>query len=188
MAVKQQLIISGLGGQGVLFVTRLLAEAAIAKGLPVLTSETHGMAQRGGTVVSHLKVGGFASPLVRPLQADGLLALKAETVIAHRIFLKPGAWTVVNGHLQEPVNGVGECFEFDADRLALDLQNPKAVNLLVLGRALAATAVIAGENGGLFCSLEEILAVLTDKLAGRRAMLTAARQALETGYQQFRVT
>ena len=59
---NQQLIISGVGGQGVLFITRLLAEAAIAGGLPVLSSETHGMAQRGGIVVSHLKVGGFAGP------------------------------------------------------------------------------------------------------------------------------
>jgi len=50
-SVKQQVIISGVGGQGVLFVTRLLAEAAINKGLPVFTSETHGMAQRGGTVL-----------------------------------------------------------------------------------------------------------------------------------------
>ena len=45
--LKQQIIISGVGGQGVLFVTRLLAEAAIQKGMPVVTSETHGMAQRG---------------------------------------------------------------------------------------------------------------------------------------------
>ena len=46
-SIQQQVIISGVGGQGVLFVTRLLAEAAINKGLPVFTSETHGMAQRG---------------------------------------------------------------------------------------------------------------------------------------------
>ena len=52
------------------FVTRLLAEAAIAKGLAVLSSETHGMAQRGGTVLSHLKVGDFSSPLIRPGHAD----------------------------------------------------------------------------------------------------------------------
>jgi indolepyruvate ferredoxin oxidoreductase beta subunit len=53
--VKQQILISGVGGQGVLFVTGLLAAAAIEKGLSVFTSETHGMAQRGGTVVAHLK-------------------------------------------------------------------------------------------------------------------------------------
>ena len=59
---RQQILVSGVGGQGVLFVSRLLAEAAIGKGLSVLTSEIHGMAQRGGTVVSHLKVGGLPGP------------------------------------------------------------------------------------------------------------------------------
>ena len=80
---QYQIVISGVGGQGVLFVTRLLAEAAIGKGLPVFTSETHGMAQRGGTVISHLKVGRFASPLIMPGAADGLNALKAEGVAMH---------------------------------------------------------------------------------------------------------
>jgi indolepyruvate ferredoxin oxidoreductase beta subunit len=95
-AVRQQILISGVGGQGVLFVTRILAEAAIARGLAVFTSETHGMAQRGGTVVSHLKVGEFHSPLIRAGQADGLLALKAENLSQHMSFLKPGGWVFLN--------------------------------------------------------------------------------------------
>ncbi len=61
-SIQQQVVISGVGGQGVFFVTRLLAEAAIDKGLAVFISETHGMAERGGTVLSHLKVGGFPVP------------------------------------------------------------------------------------------------------------------------------
>lgn len=51
-SISQQIVISGVGGQGVLFVTRLLAEAAILKGLPVFTSETHGMAQRGDGIIT----------------------------------------------------------------------------------------------------------------------------------------
>ena len=86
--IEQQILISGVGGQGVLFITRLLAEAAITNGLPVITSETHGMAQRGGTVLSHLKVGKFTSPLIRPLQADGLLALTADNLSRHGFYLK----------------------------------------------------------------------------------------------------
>ena len=46
--MRQQVVLSGVGGQGILFLSRLLAEAAIAGGFPVITSETHGMAQRGG--------------------------------------------------------------------------------------------------------------------------------------------
>jgi indolepyruvate ferredoxin oxidoreductase beta subunit len=88
--VRQQIIISGIGGQGVLFLTRLLAEAAINKGIPVFTSETHGMAQRGGTVISYFKAGNFTSPLIRPGRADGILSLKAENMAQHGAFLKPG--------------------------------------------------------------------------------------------------
>lgn len=95
-ATRQQILVSGVGGQGVLFITRLLADAAIACGHPVLTSETHGMAQRGGIVVSHLKVGAFESPLIRAGGADGLVALKEENLSAHRRFLSPSGWAVVS--------------------------------------------------------------------------------------------
>ena len=55
-------------------ITRVIARVAVDRGLAVLTSETHGMAQRGGTVLSTVKVGTFASPLIRAGQADvGLL-------------------------------------------------------------------------------------------------------------------
>jgi len=85
--ISQQLIISGVNGQGILFITRLLAETAIAKGLPVLTSGTHGAAQPGGAVISHLKVGVFSDRLVRPGRADGLIALKSGSVPLHCSFL-----------------------------------------------------------------------------------------------------
>ena len=85
----QQILISGVGGQGILFITRLMAEAAIYKGLPVLTAETHGMAQRGGIVMSHLKVGGFSSPLIRPGKADMLLLLHEENLEGHLYYLAP---------------------------------------------------------------------------------------------------
>lgn len=167
--INQQLIISGVGGQGILFITRLLADVAIAQGLPVLTSETHGMAQRGGIVVSHLKVGAFSSPLVRPGQADGLLALKAETVPLYQHFLRPQGWIVANDNAAGMAHA-----SVDADRLALALANPQAVNLIVLGRAVA-------EAGLLFCSRAELEATLRAKLAHKPPMLAGALAALTAG-------
>jgi indolepyruvate ferredoxin oxidoreductase, beta subunit len=168
--ISQQLIISGLGGQGILFITRLLAETAIGKGLPVLTSETHGMAQRGGIVISHLKIGEFSSPLVRPGHADGLIALKPDNVGLHRSFLKPGGWIAAN-------SGTGPALDdaatVDADAIALQLGNPQAVNLIVIGRALA--------TGELFCSLEELEAVMRGKLGQKPALLEGALKALGAG-------
>ena len=178
---RQQVIISGVGGQGVLFVTRLLAEAAINKGLPVFTSETHGMAQRGGTVLSHFKVGDFSSPLIRPLQADILILLKSENIKQHASFLKSAGWAVSNGtgHLDnESSLAVGTV---DADALAQKIENPKAVNLIVLGFALA-TAEKASAADKLFCSAEDIKNVLKNRFGKNQKMLSASINALEAGY------
>ncbi len=180
MSLKQQIVISGVGGQGVLFITRLLAEAAIIKGLSVFTSETHGMAQRGGTVLSHLKVGDFSSPLIRPFNADGMLALKAESLAQHGSYLKSGAWAVVNSSSEIILEADWSISTIDADRLALDINNPKSVNLVLLGVAMAVTSQRA-ENG-LFCSLDDIKTVLGNRLADKPAMLEASITALETGY------
>ena len=180
--IQQQVIISGVGGQGVLFVTRLLAEAAINKGLPVFTSETHGMAQRGGTVLSHLKVGDFSSPLIRPLQADTLVLLKAENLKQHGPFLKPDGWAVSNG-TGNVKNGSSIAVEtVDADALAQKIENPKAVNLIVLGFALA-TAEKAAADNKLFCSAEDIKDVLKNRFGKNQKMLGASLNALEAGYK-----
>ena len=181
-ATRQQVIISGVGGQGVLFVTRLLAEAAINKGLPVFTSETHGMAQRGGTVLSHLKVGAFASPLIRPLQADILVLLKAENLKQHSSFLKPGGWAVANGTGDLENESQTAVRTVDADTVAQDIENPKAVNLVVLGFALATAEKTAGYDK-LFCSAEDIKDVLKNRFGKNQKMLSVSLRALEAGYK-----
>ncbi len=175
--VRQQIVISGVGGQGVLFVTRLLAEAAIARGLAVLTSETHGMAQRGGSVVSHLKVGDFSSPLIRSGCADGLLGLKAESLALHGHFCRPRGWQVVNGGDDSAAGA-----RVDADEIAARIENPRAVNLVVLGYALAWCARRDTEANALFCTRDDIGNVLNTRLAERPAMRAASLQALDAGY------
>jgi indolepyruvate ferredoxin oxidoreductase beta subunit len=170
---SQQLIISGVGGQGILFVTRILAEAAIAGGVPVLTSETHGMAQRGGTVISHLKVGDFCSPLVCPGRADGLIALHPGTVAPHRHFLKADGWIVANAPADSQVEFTAQV---DADTLALELGNPQSVNLIMLGRTLAIPDL-------LFCTAAEVEEAIRIKLSAKPAMLDGALAALRAGLQ-----
>ncbi len=172
-AIQQQVVISGVGGQGVLFVTRLMAEAAIRKGLSVLTSETHGMAQRGGTVISHLKVGDYTSPLIRTGQADVLLAMKSEGAAQHGHYLHPDGWAVVNG--AEDADGWRR---LAADDLAHQIGNPRAVNLVVLGGALA-----GGVSHPLFCTADDIRAVLAERLAAKPALLEKSYKALDAGLQ-----
>jgi indolepyruvate ferredoxin oxidoreductase beta subunit len=180
--IQQQFIISGVGGQGVLFVTRLLAEAAINKGLPVFTSETHGMAQRGGTVLSHLKVGEFSSPLIRPMHADGLLALKAENLVAHRNFLRPDGWTVVNADRHKEIPNDLVVRQVDADSIAQAIENSKAVNLIVLGFALAKAEQADNRREKLFCSKSDIIDVLKNRFGKNEKMRDVSVNALMAGY------
>ncbi|MDO8723257.1 MAG: 2-oxoacid:acceptor oxidoreductase family protein [Syntrophales bacterium] len=161
--MKQQIVVSGIGGQGVVFVTRILAEAAIEKGMEVLTSETHGMAIRGGTVISHVKVGLFTSPLIRTGQADIGLFLFSENLDVHQGFMKPGGKIYMNA--QKGKNGD----VIDATRLAREQGALVIANLILLGFAV--------RQGAFFCDAETIEAVLR--------MISPAKQ-LETNLTGFR--
>lgn len=184
--IRQQILISGVGGQGVLFITSLLAEAAINKGLPVFTSETHGMAQRGGTVVSHLKVGDFSSPLIRPFKADGLLVLKDENFAQHGFFLKTGGWAVINSENDLKAEKKMAASAIDADKLAQEISNPKSANLIVLGFALARAGLTSKDRINLFCSLSDIKRVLKKKFGNRKKLLNASIEAMEAGYKEWK--
>ncbi len=151
--MKQQIIISGLGGQGALTVTRLLAEAAAALGLEVITSETHGMAQRGGTVISMVKVGPFQGPLIPAGAADVGLFLAEQNLGVHRGYLAPAARVFVNS------SAAGDGFRVDARRLAAEMGSPVAANLILLGFAAA--------KGGLFCGVELLARLITEKIPAR---------------------
>jgi indolepyruvate ferredoxin oxidoreductase beta subunit len=177
---RRQILLSGVGGQGILFLSRLLAEAAIAKGLPVLTSETHGMAQRGGVVVSHLKVGGFDSPLVRTGRADLLLVLKEENVALHRPFLADGGFLVVNATAPPDLGPGVRVRAVDADALALSAGAPQAVNLVLLGFALARIGG-GGTAGGFFCTAGEIREALSRRQGAGGARLSASLSAFDLG-------
>lgn len=178
--MEQQIVISGVGGQGVLFVTRLLAEAAIAGGRSVLTAETHGMAQRGGTVLSHLKIGHWSSPMIRRGQADGILSLKAETMAAHSPFLKPSAWAVVNDTVTESMEVSDFQSSVAADAIAERIANPRAVNLIVLGAVLGRSERNPAEVP-LFCTFDDIITVVQSRLHDRPQMRDQAIEALNAG-------
>ena len=139
--MKQQLIVSGIGGQGVLFLTRIIAEAALRAGRPVLTAETHGMAQRGGSVISTLKVGDFRSPLIRRGQADAGLFLHGPNLELHAPLVRPDGTLFVNRE------GAGAGLGVNATALAREAGNPLLANLILLGFALRRQV--------LFCSTAE---------------------------------
>ena len=117
MSNIRNIVVAGLGGQGVLKVTDILAEAVFHSGFDVKKSEVHGMSQRGGSVSSEVRYGDeVASPMVPAGEAEVLAVLDSTQVDVAKSVLKP------DGVLITP------------DDLPLDkLQNPKALNTMMLG-------------------------------------------------------
>jgi len=93
-----QFIIVGIGGQGILFTSKVLGKLAISRDQKVIGSEVHGMAQRGGSVISHFKIGDYKSPLVKIGEADVLIAFDQDEGIRNLHFLKSGGIFIVNVH------------------------------------------------------------------------------------------
>ena len=91
-------VVAGLGGQGVLKASDILAEAAFRAGLDVKKSEVHGMSQRGGSVASDVRFGGeVLSPMVPPGEADFLVVLDADQLEPNRDLLRPGGVLIQPG-------------------------------------------------------------------------------------------
>ena len=145
--MKGRILLAGVGGQGVLFATRVLAKCATDAGLPTMGCETHGMAQRGGSVVSHLLIGDYLSSLVRSGTADRLLCFEALETYRHLEFLRIGGSCIVNSRspdfLDADVAAALDAREIsvrtiDAAGMAAAVGAPLAVNLVLLGFATAA--------------------------------------------------
>jgi len=135
-------VLSGLGGQGVLFMTKILAHAALRKGLKVMGAETHGMAQRGGSVISHLRIGDVESSLVRTGSAHFLLALEESEAYRNIPFCAEGGGVYANaGKDRFPRPEVKPFLEkkgvryhcVPAEEIAMSLGTPMSSNLALLG-------------------------------------------------------
>ncbi|MDD1732774.1 MAG: indolepyruvate oxidoreductase subunit beta [Methanothrix sp.] len=90
------LVIVGVGGQGVILISDVVGRAAVLAGKPVCGAETHGMAQRGGSVINHTRIGCSFSPLVALGGADVLLALEPGEALRFARYLSPEGVALVN--------------------------------------------------------------------------------------------
>jgi indolepyruvate ferredoxin oxidoreductase beta subunit len=136
------IILTGLGGQGILFMTRILAQTALDNGYNVIGAETHGMAQRGGSVVSHLRLGEVQGSLVQTGTAHILLALDEHEGYRNLPFLSRKGRLFVNTNANyfplEDVRAFLDVREIvyraiPAGVLALELGAPRSSNLALLG-------------------------------------------------------
>ena len=129
--VMVELVLCGRGGQGIVFLTRQIGQIATAKGLNVISSETHGMAVRGGSINSHLRIGPFYSPLIRAGHADFLISLDPTETANNYHYLKAGGLTVENSTASSSP-GVKR---IDAAAIARNLGRVQLENVVLLGFA-----------------------------------------------------
>ena len=143
------LVIVGVGGQGTLLASKILGHLALKEDCGVKVSEVHGMSQRGGSVITHVRVGNDVhSPIVAQGEADFLLSFEELEAARAASFLKADGVAIVNtqviwpmpviiGATQYPENALGylsqkvECA--DALGIAAECGNAKALNLVLLG-------------------------------------------------------
>lgn len=144
-------LIAGVGGQGAVLGSELLALAAMAAGRDVKQGEFHGVAQRGGAVFSHVRFGDRVhSPMAPRGAVDFLVALEKLEALRYAHFVRPGGTIIVNDHKVEPIrlgdqrpypdDAVGflegkgfRVITVEATRRALELGDHRAANVLLLG-------------------------------------------------------
>ncbi|MCD8138403.1 MAG: indolepyruvate oxidoreductase subunit beta [Planctomycetaceae bacterium] len=152
MSIVKSVILTGVGGQGILLASNILARVALLAGHDVKTNEVHGMAQRGGSVVAEIRYGDKVhSPLLSPLGACALASLEQLEALRYAHFLAPSGTAVVSRLRLIPTtvsSGMGtypddieerliKSFKnlkyIDAASAAERAGNPKSNNLVVLG-------------------------------------------------------
>ncbi len=124
------IVFAGVGGQGVLTASSIVGKAALLSGMNVVMSEVHGMAQRGGVVVTEMKLGEAKSPLIGLGEAD--IVVGFEPVEAYRVLHKahPDSYVIVNTEPIVPITAsLGESKYPNVDKL---LDNMKGLNVLPL--------------------------------------------------------
>ena len=131
MAEKDlKLVITGVGGQGVILLTRIIGQWALQEGYGILATETHGMATRGGSVIAHIKMGPHHFPMVARGEAQAALVLAPGEEETARTYLAPEGILITNreGETREGLLAI------PATRLAMGhLGSPLFANLIMLG-------------------------------------------------------
>ena len=186
--MNKNIILCGVGGQGTILASRLIATAAMDKNIPIKTAETIGMAQRGGSVFSHLRLGeGTNSPLIGKGEVDLIIGFEPGETVRQLPFLKKGGAVVVSRRPVMPVSAmIGQTsydaeamveylkanVEYltivDADKAAQDLGSAKVLNVVLLGAAI--------RSGELGLSEEDMEKAVREKVPER--FLELNRKAL----------
>ncbi|MBQ8500981.1 MAG: indolepyruvate oxidoreductase subunit beta [Bacteroides sp.] len=150
--MKKDIILAGVGGQGILSIATVIGEAAMAEGLYIKQAEVHGMSQRGGDVQSNLRISSeaIASDLIALGGADIIISLEPMEALRYLPYLKSTGWVVTNSvpfinidnypsldELQSHLAALPQCVVLNVEELARAAGAPQqAANMVLLGAAI----------------------------------------------------
>ena len=187
--MKKDIILSGVGGQGILSIATVIGQAALKDGLHMKQAEVHGMSQRGGSVVTYVRYGEkVTEPIVEEGQADVLIAFEKLEALRYAHFLKKDGVIIVNDQKIDPmpvVTGVAKYPEgiiehlsekykvisVDAQKEALELGNSRVFNVIILGVAASK----------MDCEKEQWIEVIKKKVPPKTIDINV--KAFERGYE-----
>lgn len=156
MSNQKNVVLCGVGGQGTVLASKLLAAAAMSKEIPVMSAETIGMAQRGGSVFSHLRMGeGLYSPMIETGTADLIIGFEPGETVRMLPYLKTGGHVIVSTRAVKPVTATLSGSDYDAPQMldylkanvpnltlvnaeqaCSDIGSSKVLNMVLLGAAI----------------------------------------------------
>ena len=190
--MNKDILICGVGGQGTVLASKIIAAAAMEEGSPVHSAETIGMAQRGGSVTSHVRIGGEAfSPLIPFGGADMLLAFEPGEAVRNLRYLKKGGIAVVNTSAVKPVTeslkdtgydgsemtaylkGKCSCIFVNAEDVCRPFGSTKFFNIIMLG--------VAAGSGHLGLEKDTLLKQIEQRVPSR--FLDVNLRAFQTGIE-----
>jgi len=148
--MKKDIILAGVGGQGILSVAAVIGFAALDKGLYIKQAEVHGMSQRGGAVQSHLRISDkqIYSDLIPEGSADMILAVEPMEALRYLSYLSKDGWVItstkpfvnINNYpsteeLLNEINSLPNSLAIDAYTAARKIKSPKSLNVVMVGAA-----------------------------------------------------
>lgn len=148
--MKTDIILSGVGGQGILSIAAIIGEAALKEGLYMKQSEVHGMSQRGGDVQSNLRLSDkpIASDLIPIGQADLIISLEPMEALRYLPYLSKEGWLVTNtkpytnipnypemDKVMAELNKLPHKVLLDVETIAKEIGSPRTANMVMLGAA-----------------------------------------------------
>lgn len=144
------IILAGVGGQGILSIATIIGNTAVKQGLYLKQAEVHGMSQRGGDVQSHLRLSDkeIAADLIPMGKADIIISVEPMEALRYLPMLKPKGWVITNTNpfinipnypekevLLEHINKLSHKIALDADEISKNLGSARSSNMVILGAA-----------------------------------------------------